>query len=102
MFSEPKYLFIIGLAGGILFLAIQLLFCFKARKTFVKLIPVYIIILGISFCFAIYCGIMGISSGFIGNANKIAALILAMVIGIICMGETVAWVIYGLYRRKNR
>jgi small-conductance mechanosensitive channel len=102
MFNEPQYSFVIGLVCAILFFAIQILLCFKARKTVVKLIPVFFIFMGLILCLLLYSGIMGTGSGVIGNVNQIVALLFTIVIGIACIGDIAAWAVYGIYQRAHR
>ena len=95
MFNEPKYSFVVGLICAILFFIVQLLLCFIAKKNAIKLIPVYLILSGFAFCLAMYCGLFGTGS-FCGH--MIGALILAIVVVIACIGESMAWVVYGIYK----
>lgn len=90
---------VFGIIGALLMFAIQLTFCCKAKRTAVKLIPVYFILLCALFTAAIYAGVFGYGSGFIAS-NSIVAMILVVVIGIALIGEVLAWVVYRVYKRK--
>ena len=91
----------LGLLGAALFFGLQCLFCFKAKKTAVKLIPVYITLLGLLLCVLMYLGVFGNwSGGFIGNVNRIFAVVFGVIIIIAAIGETAAWVLYWLKKRK--
>jgi hypothetical protein len=74
--------------------AIQLLFCFKARKLAIKLIPVYFLSLGIAFCLLMALGAFGTGSGVIGNVHTLAALILSIPLVLAGIGDAAAWIVY--------
>jgi len=102
----------IGITIG-LFIAsylIQLLLCFKAKRTQTKLIPFYF---GLAFAFAfvgllMYAEILGdMSTGsFVGNMHILSAIIIWIAVLIIYMGLLLAKITYSIVkyakRRKSR
>lgn len=102
IFDEPKTIPIVGLALAMVFFAIQLLLCFKAKKPMIKRIPAYILLLLGVFILLICIGIFGEGGGFLGNIHLIVAAILAIVGGIASIGILVAWIVYKIcMRNKN-
>lgn len=94
---------VIGAIGALLFFGLQFLF-FRAKRTAVKLIPVYLILLCAVYCAAMYAGLFGTSSMGVLAGHEIVALICAVVVGIASVGVALAWLVFGLTRgkRKNR
>lgn len=84
--------------------AVQLLSCFKARKTAVKCIPVFILLAAWGSVLLVCTGIFGEGVGFLGNVHLMAAAILAIVLGIASLGNMVAWIVYKVctYRKQKR
>lgn len=93
---------VIGVMGGVILFAIQLMFCFKARGLAIRLIPVYLVLLGGVFCLALWAGWLGSSSAGAISGNQLAAYVLGAVVGISSMGLGGAWVVYGALTRKQR
>lgn len=91
---------VIGIVGAVLFFAIQLVLCFKAKRTGVKLIPAYIILACVLFMVADFAGALEYS-GFI-SGQGILAMMLAVVVGIALVGEVAAWTIYLTLKRNTR
>lgn len=104
IFEEPKYLFVLGAVLAIAFFVIQLLICFKARKTTVKRIPLYFILVCCVLCAMLFMGIFGTGSGgsALGNVHQLVALILAIVAGISLIGVVAAWIVYKICVRIRR
>ncbi len=86
----------IGLIGTIIFFILQLIFCFKAKKVAIKLIPTYLILLVALHCIATYLGFFGSYAAGSISGNQLVALIEGIVIGIATVGEVLAWVVYWL------
>jgi len=85
----------------VLFLVVQLLFCFLAKRTSIKLIPVYVITFCLLLAGLLYTGVFGeIGTGFL-SAEKILAILLAMGSGAALAGDTLAWGVYGFVKRKR-
>ncbi len=101
IFNEPKTAPIVGLVLAAAFFSIQLLLCFKAKKTIIKQIPLYMILLFSAFVLLICIGLFGEGSGFLGNIHLMIAAILAIVGGIASIGILAAWIVYKLYTRKR-
>ena len=78
----------------IIFLFIQLLLCFKAKRIAVKLILLYPIAY-----FTIFTTFLTHNSG--GLAAAIGAAILMTGIAAALLGVIIAWVIYGIYYKKR-
>ena len=102
IFSEPKTAPIVGLILAVVFFAIQLLLCFKAKKPIIKRLPTYIILLFGMFILLICSGVFGEGSGFVGNIHLIVAAILAIVGGIAAIGILTAWIVYKIFIRKKK
>ena len=93
-----KTMIVLG-AIGILIFAVQLLLCYKSKRTAIKLIPAYIIIFLVLFATALYVGAFGTGSF---GANQILAKILAIGIGVALIGDVIAWIVYGIIIKKAR
>ncbi|MBQ8508824.1 MAG: hypothetical protein IJ493_02845 [Clostridia bacterium] len=97
----PEIPFEVVMAIGILFLfAVQAFCCFKLRRAALKLIPVYILVLLFFLTFLYYHGFFDTSSWY-----ELGAAIMAILLGIISIGDLAAWVLYGiiwLVRRHKR
>ena len=102
IFDDPATAPYIGAALAIVCFAIQLLFCFKAKKSAVRRIPVYIILAAWCFILLLCTGIFGKGVGFLGNTHLMVATILAIVLGVASVGNVAAWIVYKFYMRKKR
>lgn len=92
------YVFYVALA--LVFFALQLIFCFKAKKLIVRLVPVIMILEGylIALLFAEGCFAGG--TGFIDD-GAFAGAIIAIAMSVAAVFDAIAWLIYVL-KRKNR
>lgn len=88
--AEVLGFFLIGSIFGL----IQLPFCFKPKKVFVKLIPVYLIFAVLIFAWLNYL------DG--GLGGELAALILAIGALILAIGCVVAWLTFAIVRIRER
>lgn len=88
--AEVLGFFLIGSIFGL----IQLPFCFKTKKVFVKLIPVYLIFAVLIFAWLNYL------DG--GLGGELAALILAIGALILAIGCVVAWLTFAIVRIRER
>lgn len=102
IFDEPGTAPYIGVVLAILCFAIQLLCCFKAKKSAVRRIPVYIILAAWGFILLICTGIFGKDGGFLGNIHLVVAAILAIVLGIASLGNIAAWIVYKVYVKSKK
>jgi len=91
---------VIGGAGTLIFFAMQLVLCLKAKKSRTKRIPLYVLLCLALFCVLLGFGVFGSSSGSVLDGNKIAALALACIVGIAAIGEILAWAVYGIIRHN--
>lgn len=102
IFNEPGTAPYIGIALAVVCFTIQLLFCFKAKKTSIRCIPVDIILAAWGILLLLCTGIFGTGSGFLGNANLIVAAILAIVVGIASLGNMAAWIVYKVSTKSKK
>jgi len=94
---DYRTIIILG-AISIVFLVTQLLFSFKAKRTVMKYVPVYIILLSFLFSLLLYFGVFG--TGFL-NAERILAFLIGIGIGAALVGEALAWMVYKLLKGKR-
>ena len=94
---DYRTIIILG-AISIVFLVTQLLFFFKAKRTVMKYVPVYIILLSFLFSLLLYFGVFG--TGFL-NAERILAFLIGIGIGAALVGEALAWMVYKLLNGKR-
>ena len=97
---------LIGLALAVPVFAAQLLLCFFAKKTAVKLIPIYCSVVCAILLFLMYFGGFGTwSAGILGNGQELAAGILGIIVGVSMVGIILGWGIWIIYyfvkRAKN-
>lgn len=101
IFEEPITMLLAGFILAVAFFAIQLFLCFKAKRSSVKRIPLYIVLLIVGFALLICTRIFGTGSGFLGNANLIVAAILAIIVAIASIGIVFAWVVYKINKKHK-
>ena len=94
IFEEPSTIIPTAILLSVIFFGIQLFLCGKARKTSVKLLPLYTVLLLGGFSLLIASGILGAGSGFLGNVQLIVAGILAVLVAAAALGMAIAWTIY--------
>lgn len=83
--------------------AVQLLLCFSAKRTWVKLIPTILIGLGELACGVVYAVSMYLDSlgeGVYGAA--FAAVIYTVVLLIVQAGDALAWLIFAIVRNVQK
>lgn len=90
-----------GMIGLMIVFALQLLLCFKARRTAVKLIPLILIGVGLIFCAAIYLGLFGTYSAGSISGNQLVALILTLILSVTAAGILLAWGVYAISRKLS-
>lgn len=99
--KEPGNSSGVGAAFAGVFMVLQLILCYKVKNIWIRLIPVYILILGFLLCVVLFFG------GF-GRGSFYAEIILAMICALILLsasaGAAVAWIIFGVHKLiiKNR
>lgn len=93
---------VIGIAAALLFFAIQLACCLKAKTLTIKLIPVFIALCMGLFCLATYMGTFGTSSAGAISGNELVGIVIGVIAGIAAVGEVLAWIVYGIYRKTKR
>ncbi len=89
---------IIGIA--VLFLIIQLILCFKTKKTIIKYVPMLVILCGLLFCFIIYMNIFGTNSSSVIAENQTFAIFLSIVLVPDLIGVLLGWLIFGFIKKK--
>ena len=93
-------LFVIGGIGALLFFAIQLALCFKAKKLGVKLIPVYFICLLV--VLAIASVIIGVSPDSLMDLSGLITIVILCVALLFGISIGAAWLIYRIRAKKDR
>ena len=96
---DYRTIIILG-AISIVFMVTQLLFSFKAKRTVMKYVPVYIILLSFLFSLLLYFGVFVVGTGFL-NAERILAFLIGIGIGAALVGEALAWIVYKLLKGKR-
>jgi len=96
-------IFVIGGAGALIYFVAQLAFCLKAKRTAIKLIPLYVFLIPVIYLALIVFGAFESQPVGVLDGNMIVALLLGCIIGIAAIGEILAWTVYGVVRhRRNR
>lgn len=88
-----------GMMGLTMVFGLQLLLCFRAKRTVVKWIPLILIGAGLVLCGGIYLGLFGVYSAGAISGNQLAALILALILGVTAAGILLAWGVYVIAKR---
>lgn len=88
-----------SIISALLFFAIQLILCFKAKKIQVKLIPVYINMVFILLMAADFAGLFGYNG--VISTQGILAMVFAIISCSAIIGEISAWIIYWLQMKKR-
>ena len=89
----------IGLGLSVPVFAVQLLFCFFAKKTAFKLIPLYCAVACAILLFLMYLGAFGTwSAGMLGNGQELAAGLLGIIVGVSTVGIVLGWIAWAVYR----
>ena len=102
LFEEPRTAFLFGIVLAVLFFAIQLFFCFKVQKAVLKLLPLWVLLLCGFLLLSLGAGVFGTGSGFLGNVESIAALILGILVMIAFAGVASAWIFYAIFLKIKR
>jgi len=94
-----------GAILAVIFMAVQLLLCCNTQQVWIRLIPLWMIVLGFVLCVILFFGGFGEGSF---AAEKILALMCALTLGIASVGVGGAWAVFGagtlicrMKRRKN-
>ncbi len=97
------FFIVTGIICAVIFFAIQFMLCNKGKKTLIKCIPLYLIILGALICTANYLGFFGSYSAGAISGNEIVAIIYDFFVGAAFIGVLLAWMAYGInYLIHNR
>ena len=94
IFENPINAFLLGGVLLIVLFVFQLFLCKKARKTSVKLIPLYGLLLMVGAVLLTCLGVFGTGDGVIGNINMLVAGILAIPAVFYSVGVVAAWIVY--------
>lgn len=92
------------LTGTALLFALQLLLLAKARRTAVRLIPVYLVCALFAYAAATYLGMLGTYDATDSVTNELVGTALFMISGVEAVGPVLAWAVYGaalLVRKKK-
>lgn len=91
----------IYVAFALMFFALQLILCFKAKKLTTRFIPALIILAGYLIALLSAEGYFGGGTGFIDDGTFAGVII---VIGMSCaaVGDAIAWLIYALMHKKRK
>lgn len=90
-----------GILCAIVFFAFQLILCFRAKKRIQKMIPFFIILIGLLLSAATYFGLFGTGGRYFA-INELIGLVLFVVFFICLFGILLAWVIYLLMLLINK
>lgn len=101
IFEDPRTAPMVGLALAVVFFAVQLLLCFRAKRAVVRRLPLYLIFVSAGFILLLCTGLFGTGSGFLGNVHLIVAAILGIVVGIAAVGVAAGWAVYWFWQRKK-
>lgn len=91
--------------GGVLLVVLfvfQLFLCKKARRTSVKLIPLYGLLLMVGFILLTCLDVFGTGNGFIGNINMLVAEILAVPTVLYLVGIVSTRIVYCCQLKRRR
>jgi hypothetical protein len=91
-------LFVIGGGAVVIFFAAQLALCFKTRKMWVKLIPVYFI--GLLLVLAVLAVTIGDSSDSFMDLSGLVAIVILCFALLLGFPVGAAWVIYRMRNNK--
>lgn len=86
----------LGLLGGVLLGALQLLLCVKTKRKAIQCIPLYIVACGLLLGIATFMGLFGSYSVGAISGNELVGFILVSIVGFAGVGVLIAWLIYGL------
>ena len=92
---------IIGVMGGGILFAIQLMLCFKMKSLVLKCIPIYLVLMGGIFCLALWAGVLGSTSAGAISGNQLVAYVLGAVVGLSSLGLGGAWIVYWALTRDH-
>ena len=86
----------------IIYFAVQLLFCFKAKQPAVKLIPVFATAVPVVLLVLMFFGAFGQwSAGDIENVPEFVAGFLLIILGLGFIGDVVAWALWLACTKMN-
>ena len=90
----------IYVALALVFFALQLILCFKAKKVIVRFIPVLMILTGYLIALLFALDILDGGSGFI-DGGAFAGAIIAIAVSCAAVCDAIAWAVYGCLRKKK-
>ena len=94
MFDGRDYtLVVLGAAGALFFLAVQLCCC-RSRWLWVRLLPVWLLMAGAGYGAAVWFGLLGRYSMGAISGNQIVGLVAWVVVAIAAVGDGIAWLIW--------
>ncbi len=86
---------------ALVFFALQLIMCFKAKKLTVRLIPIFMIAAGYLFALLLAFDILELTDGFV-DGDAFAAAIIAIGMSIAAVCDAIAWAVYGAVRKRKK
>ena len=99
MADEPGNYVVVGIILALIFLITQLLLCYGVKRIWIRLIPLFVLILGFVLCLILFFGGFGRGSFF---GEIILAVICASALSVASTGIGAAWGIWGLYKLIKR
>lgn len=87
----------------ILVFLIQVWLCTLNKNIHFKLIPLYLLVLGIAYCICLYVGVFGIDGPGVIFGKQFMAVVLGLLFVITLGIDLVAWIIFGIFKylKKN-
>lgn len=84
-----------------LFFVLQLIICFRVTKFIIRLIPVFLILLGYVAALLCAVGIFDTGGGFV-DGGSLAGAILAVAFSFATVGDVLAWAVYALISKYRK
>ncbi len=81
---------------------LQMLFCFAAKRTAVRCIPLYLLAAGFLYAGATALGLFGSYSFGDISGNQLTGLFIAVFTAVAALGVLLAWLVYWLVRAVKR
>ena len=89
----------VGCIFAVGFMIIQLLLCYKTKHILIRLIPIFMLVVGFGLCLVLFFGGFGTGSFF---GEVILAMICAITLSVASTGIAAAWIIFGIHKFINR
>lgn len=99
MADEPGNYVVVGVILALIFMIIQLLLCYGVKRIWIRLIPLFVLILGLVLCLILFLGGFGRGSFF---GEIILAMICASALSVASTGIGAAWGFWGFHKLIKR